>query len=302
MKTETKKQIYVLLWCALGFVAVLVVAALAALLLGEGSGLQSTQPSSMGDTSQTTEAGGETTGPQETEPTLPSNPYGPEDFAYDGNFLTCLSGSSVLGIDVSTFQRNIDWQAVKAGGIEFVIIRLGHRGTNIGVLFEDDMAKLHYEGAIQAGLKVGGYFFSQAITPEEAREEAQYCLEIIEGWQVEMPLVFDWEHIDEDCRTVNMDPRTLTDCAKAFCQTVEAAGYRSMVYFNQRQTMDEKLENWPVDDRYYLKELTDYGFWLAMYESEMTYPVKIQMWQYSCTGRVPGINGNVDLNIYFPDL
>ena len=293
MESITKKKVHIMLWCEVGLLAVLVVVAVIALLYRPDANL------SEGPLVTDTPAAN-STGPEEpTGPTLPINPYGPEDFTQEGDFLSCIAGQSVLGIDVSTFQKNVDWQQVKAAGVEFVIIRLGHRGTNIGVLFEDDDAQDHYQGAIAAGLKIGGYFYSQAITPEEAKEEAEFCLEIIDGWTIEMPIVFDWEHIDADCRTVNMDPRTLTDCAKAFCDTIENAGHKSMIYFNQRQAMDEPMENWPVGDRYYLDELTDYGFWLAMY-TDMTFPAKIDMWQYTCTGSVPGIKGNVDINLYFP--
>lgn len=301
METKTKKPLHILLWCEIGALILVVISAVLALVFWPNKSMSGETP--LDPTVLTTQPEDSTTAPQEsTGPTLPVNPYGPEDFGYQGDYLTCISGESVLGIDVSTFQRGVDWQQVKTAGIEFVIIRLGHRGTNIGVLFEDDDAQDHYRGAIAAGLKVGGYFYSQAITAAEAKEEAEFCLEIIDGWTVEMPIVFDWEHIDADCRTVNMDPRTLTDCAKAFCETIETAGYKPMIYFNQRQAMDAPMDGWPVNDRYYLTELTDYGFWLAMYAEEMTFPTKIQMWQYSCTGSVPGIQGNVDLNLYFPDM
>lgn len=296
MKVKTKKALHVTLWCELG--VLLLLAAVALFALFSGSPTASTAPT--GGTTQSTEASDPTDAATKApEETLPENPYGPEDFIYEGDYLSCISGESVLGIDISTFQKNVDWEQVKAAGIDFVIIRLGYRGTNIGVLFEDEDAQAHYQGAIRAGLKVGGYFFSQAITPEEAQEEAEFCLSITDGWNIQMPIVFDWEHIDEDCRTVNMTPRLLTDCALAFCQTIQQAGYKSMIYFNQRQADDAPLEGYPVDDRFYLQELTDYGLWLAMYE-DLTFPYKIDMWQYSCSGTVPGISGAVDLNLYFP--
>lgn len=311
MEVKTKKKVHILLWCEVGLLVVLVAVALFALLLrpsrepslgGSTPGGQTSMEVTENSTGQTEESTEFTQATEEiTGPTRPANPYGPNDFGYIGDYMACIPDESVLGIDVSTFQRGVDWQQVKAAGIEFVIIRLGHRGTNIGVLYEDDDAQAHYQGAIAAGLKVGGYFYSQAITAAEAKEEAELCLQVVEGWTVEMPIVFDWEHIDADCRTVNMDPRTLTDCAKAFCQTIEDAGYKTMIYFNQRQAMTEPMENWPVHDRYYLEELTDYGFWLAMYEAEMTFPTRIDMWQYTNTGSVPGINGNVDINLYLPN-
>ena len=158
------------------------------------------------------------------------------------------------------------------------------------MLAEDDCAQANYRGAIDAGLKVGAYFFSQAISMQEAVEEANYLMEIIKDWDVEMPIVYDWEYISDDSRTGKMDARTLTDCTKAFCETVKAAGYTPMVYFNADQSHKS----------IYLEELIDYGFWLAQYDTVLNYPYKIDMWQYTETGSVPGIDGNVDINLYFP--
>lgn len=238
-------------------------------------------------------ASGETTPQTTVETTLPmpdANVFTPMDFGYDGAYLTCLTDESVMGIDISTFQKEIDFEQVKAAGVEFVMIRLGYRGSIEGILFEDEWAQINYQGAKAAGLKVGGYFFSQSISPEEAVEEADYAMQIVKDWELEMPLVYDWEFLQEGYRTDSVDARMLTDCTKAFCQRVEAAGYDAMVYFNPDQSRK----------RMYLQELTEYGFWLAMYTDEMEYPYKVDMWQYTCTGSVPGINGNVDINLYFP--
>lgn len=228
-----------------------------------------------------------------TEATLPppeANPIGMGDFYMDGDYLSCLTTPSVLGIDVSFWQKDIDWAKVKQAGVEFVMIRAGARGTESGDLFEDSYAQANYAGAVAAGMKVGVYFFSQAITVDEAVEEANYLLEIIKDWDVQMPVVFDWEFVDEKSRTANMDPRTLTNCAKGFCITVENAGYTPMIYFNTNQSFD----------MLYLAELKEYDFWLAQYDTVLNYPYKIDMWQYSDTGSVPGIEGNVDINLYFP--
>lgn len=233
----------------------------------------------------------ETTAPTEApEPTLPPNPYGPQDFQYDGDYLTCTAGPSVLGIDVSEFQQEIDWAAVKAAGVEFAMIRLGYRGYLEGQLYTDSRALENLAGAKAAGVKVGAYFFSQAISVEEAEEEARFSLELLGGMALDMPVVFDWEFMYTEARTDGIDGGTLTDCTKAFCQAVEEAGYEAMVYFNLNQAA------------YYLDlfELQEYPFWLAMYSDRMTYPHRIDMWQYSYTGRVPGISTDVDLNLYFP--
>ena len=236
----------------------------------------------------------EPTQPSATEgTTLPppsENVFTPMDFGYKDGYLTCLTAESVLGIDVSTHQKDIDWAQVKAAGVEFVMIRIGYRGSEQGLLFEDEWAQRNYRGAKAAGLKVGGYFFSQSISPEEAVEEAYYAMNIISGWELDMPLVYDWEYISAESRTGSVDARLLTDCTKAFCNTVLAAGYKPMIYFNPSQSRKQM----------HLEELTDYGFWLAMYSQEMTYEYKVDMWQYTCEGTVPGIRGAVDINLYFP--
>ena len=228
--------------------------------------------------------------PASTLPPPSENVFSPMDFGYENGYLACLTAKSVLGIDVSTHQKQIDWQQVKAAGIEFVMIRIGYRGFDEGMLYEDEWAQRHYEGAKAAGLLVGGYFFSQAVTPQEAVEEANYAMSLISHWQLDMPLVYDWEYISEECRTAQVDARVLTDCTKAFCDTVEAAGYDAMVYFNPGQSRKQM----------YLSELTQYGFWLAMYSDQMTYEYKVDMWQYTCQGVVPGIEGDVDINLFFP--
>lgn len=237
--------------------------------------------------------------PTEPEPTLPppdANPFNHLDFQYEGRYLKLRSGNSVTGIDVSSWQKVIDWAQVKESGVEFAMIRLGYRGYEQGVLSTDRYATANLDGAIAAGLEVGVYFFSQALTPEEAEEEAYYVLELLKPYQehITMPVVYDWEHVsDEDARSADMrDPDILTDCTLAFLQTVEAAGYRPMVYFNRTQSW--KYLN--------LEELKDYEFWLAAYTQRMRFPYKIKMWQYTNTGKVPGVEGNCDINIYFPDV
>ena len=236
--------------------------------------------------------------PTEPEPTLPppeENPFGYLDFQYEGRYLKLREGESVTGIDVSSWQKEIDWEQVKASGVEFAMIRLGYRGYEKGTLAMDRYAIANLDGAIAAGLDVGVYFFSQALTPQEAEEEAYYVVENLEPYQeyITMPVVYDWEHVsDEDARSSDMrDPDILTDCTLAFLQTIEVAGYRPMVYFNRTQSW--KYLN--------LEELKDYEFWLAAYTQRMDFPYKIQMWQYTNKGKVPGVEGDCDINIYFPD-
>ena len=218
---------------------------------------------------------------------LPENPYTEEDFDYEDRFLTCTAGPCLLGVDVSYWQYDITWPLVKAAGMDFAMIRLAWRGSTEGGIEEDSYARINYQGAKDAGLMVGGYFFSQATTPEEAVEEAEFVLEMAKDMEFDMPIVYDWEQTGG--RTAGMDKRTLTDCAKAFCQTIEEGGLEAMVYFNVQYAIRGL----------YLEELTDYQFWLAMYDSRMDFPYKIDMWQHTDHGSVPGIEGDVDLNIYF---
>ena len=113
-------------------------------------------------------------------------------------------------------------------------------------------------------------------------------LNAISEWELTLPVVYDWEYISWDARTGAVDKRTVTDCTIAFCETVKEQGYTPMVYFNRHQ----------AQDFLYLEELTDYPFWLALYSDRMTYPYRVQMWQYTQTGRVPGIEGDVDINLW----
>ncbi len=226
------------------------------------------------------------------KPTLPepeANPYGPKDFQYDGNYLICLAGESVMGIDVSAYQGRIDWDAVAAAGVEFVMIRAGYRGLSWGMVEEDVYAQRNYWGAKKAGLKIGAYIFSQATSQEEALEEARVLLDIVDGWELDLPLVFDWEYGGENSRTNGVDARTVTDCAAIFCRRIAMAGHTPMVYFNPHHARTYL----------YLEELTDYPFWLAYYTDTMDFPYQTEMWQYTSTGSVPGIEGNVDINLLF---
>ncbi len=244
-----------------------------------------------------TSQSGETTGPTgteaPTEPTAPppeANPYGPLDFVYRQGYLTCTAGPSELGIDVSEFQTVTDWDAVRDAGVEFVMIRVAYRTYEDGAILLDERAQEFYEGASAAGLKIGAYIFSQATTPEEATQEAVTLINAVKDWQIDMPLVFDWEHMGETSRVSGIDRETLTACTRIFCELVEAAGYEPMFYFNQNQARDL------LD----LSDLKEFNFWLAMYTERMNYPYRLSMWQYSCTGEVPGIEGDVDLDLYFP--
>ena len=232
----------------------------------------------------------------ETEPENPTippdpNPYDRNDFQYNrNNYLALQNVESYPGIDVSAHQGDIDWNAVAASGIDFAIIRLGYRGYESGKLVEDEYAQKNLEEAKDAGLKVGAYFFSQALSIEEADQELEFMLEILGEHYLAMPLVLDWEIPTGTARSARMDARTLTDIQLHFCQKISELGYQPMIYFNWHQS----------ENLYYLNELEEYPFWLALYQDRMTYPWRVEMWQYTNTGRVPGIAGDVDINVYMP--
>lgn len=223
-------------------------------------------------------------------PTLPPNPYAPEDFTVsEAGYVTCSDG--VMGIDVSEFQGNIRWNEVKDAGVEFVFIRVGGRGYGFkGALYDDSAAERNYKGAKKAGLQVGVYFFSQAINPRDAVEEAQYVLKRIKGWDLDLPVVFDWEYVNASARTARVNRHQLTVITRTFCAHIAKAGFDPMIYLNLNQ--GSKL--------LYLPVLQDYPFWLAYYNETLDTDYRVDYWQYSYTGKVPGIDADVDLNLYFP--
>ena len=223
-------------------------------------------------------------------PALAENPYGPEDFEYRKEYLTCTAGESRLGVDVSSHQGVIDWQAVADSGVEFAMIRIGFRGYLEGEINTDTKALENIAGAKAAGLDVGVYFFSQALTRQEAAREAAWCVTFLENTELEMPLVFDWEHVESaEARTAGFSDRALlTACARSFCDVVSAAGYEPMVYFNVYQARG----------LYDLTALRDYGFWLAQYEEGLDFSHAVDLWQYTESGEVEGIQGRVDLDLW----
>lgn len=223
--------------------------------------------------------------------TLPLNTYDPSGFYTENGLRRYRSEDMVglAGIDVSSYQQTIDWQQVKNAGVDFAMIRVGYRGYVSGKLDLDDCFLNNMEGAANAGIPVGVYFFSQALTEQEAIEEAEYVLNWIKGYDIQYPVVFDWEEVPAEARTDNMNMLMLTSCALAFCKTIEEAGYTPAVYFNQAYGYQQ----------FNLPSLKDYVFWLAAYEETPTFHYDFRMWQYTNQGAVAGISGAVDLNIYF---
>ena len=188
------------------------------------------------------------------------------------------------------YQGNIDWQAAARDGIDFAIIRAGYRGCSEGVLYTDEKFYDNIEGALRAGLDVGIYFFSQALDADEAAEEAEYALELAEGYGLTLPIAFDWEPLSYSySRTRDYDYSNLAESAAAFCDTVERAGYDSIIYLNPSFSYL----------RYDMDAINGYDIWLAHYKDVTDYKYTFSIWQYGSSGSVDGIAGRVDMDILF---
>ena len=192
------------------------------------------------------------------------------------------------GIDVSKYQGVIDWNQVKQSGIEFAIIRVGYRGYGSGVLVEDSMFKRNIQGASAAGLKIGLYFYSQAVTEAEAVEEASMVLSLIRGYNIQYPIYFDTEKVagaTGRADTISRAQRTAN--AVAFCETIRNAGYRPGVY---------SYADW-FYNQLNMANITKYSIWIAQYRDQLSFNYGYDIWQYSSRGRVPGITGDTDMNV-----
>ena len=195
------------------------------------------------------------------------------------------NGSGTLGIDVSKYQPSINWGSVKASGIDFVIIRCGYRGASTGALIEDPYFKSHIKGAKSAGLKVGVYFFSTALSEAEAVEEASMCAALCGGYGLNYPVFLDVESSSRPgYNTLSASQRTAN--IKAFCQTISSAGYTPGLYAN-KTWLTEKINTSSLSCK----------IWLAQYNANgPTYSGRYDIWQYTSKGSVNGISGNVDMN------
>lgn len=203
--------------------------------------------------------------------------------------------ASKTGIDVSYHQNDIDWEKVAADGIDFAMIRIGYRGYEQGIMHCDELADSYIKGATAAGLDVGVYFYSQAVSEAEAREEAVFACELIKNYDIKYPVVFDWElPEDEGARTLGTTAETLNKCAEAFCAEVRERGYTAMLYSNLKMALT----------KYDMRSLSEYDFWYVEYKdghNPPQYPYQLEMWQYASDGKVDGIDGYVDMNISFVD-
>lgn len=210
-------------------------------------------------------------------------------FASDGSLVV---GSGSFGIDVSKWNGKIDWNAVKNSGVSYVIIRCGYRGYGSGALVVDPYFEQNIKGATAAGIKVGVYFFSQAVNKNEAVEEASMVLQLVRGYTISYPIFLDVEYsgaAGNTGRADKLDVATRTEIIKAFCETIRNSGYTAGVYAN-KSWLTSMIDT---------SQLSKYKIWLAQYAAAPTYTGRYDMWQYKSTGRVTGINGDVDLNLSY---
>ena len=198
--------------------------------------------------------------------------------------------TSEIGIDVSSHQKSIDWAAVKNSGVKFAMIQVGYRGYETGALMDDAYFEENIQGAIENGIDVGVYFFSQAVSAEEARAEADFVLERVKKYKLQLPIVFDLEEVSNATdRVENTTSEERTQAAVTFMNHIKNAGYQAMVYSSSQ------LFETVFDINY----LHDYDFWVADYSSVPNFNYHFSIWQYTDAGTVDGISTNVDMNIMF---
>lgn len=202
------------------------------------------------------------------------------------------NGNGRLGIDVSRWNKSIDWEKVKEDGIEFAIIRCGYRGASSGALVLDPMYEDNIKGAIRAGIPVGVYFFTQATSEVEAIEEASMVIRLIEDYDVDYPVFLDSESAGGNGRADKLDVADRIKYHKAFLETIASAGYDTGLYASK---------NW-LNDRLDMTQMSQYKVWLAEYADVPTYDEYYHMWQYTSKGTVNGIETKVDLNLSYMNI
>lgn len=227
---------------------------------------------------------------------LAMNTYIDENFiAEENGMVSYQEDGEVLtrkGIDVSKYQGEIDWEAVKNDGIDYAIIRVGIRGYSEGGILEDEFFRQNIEGAIANGIPVGVYFFTQAVNEAEALEEADFVIGMLQGYELTYPVYLDIEDVKkESCRTNGLTVEERTNNAKVFLERIREAGYEPALYGNMKSFL------LMVD----LASLEQYDKWFAGYTLPIYYPYEYKMLQYSEKGKVAGIPAAVDINICFKD-
>lgn len=210
-------------------------------------------------------------------------------YSFDSNGVL-KGGTGLFGIDVSTWNGTIDWNQVAKSGVSYAIIRCGYRGTTQGGLIEDNRFATNAKNATAAGIRIGVYFFTQAISEAEAVEEASMCLSMVEGYKLTYPIFIDVESGSGNARANGLSKESRTAIVKAFCKTISNSGYKAGIYANK---------NW-LTNKLNTSELTGYTIWLAQYASAPSYTAtRYDLWQYSSQGSIKGISGNVDLDLNY---
>lgn len=204
--------------------------------------------------------------------------------------LQSTSGNTRLGIDVSKWNGEIDWDKVHNAGVKYAIVRAGYRGSVTGSLVEDPFFAANMKGAAASGVQTGVYFFTQAVNEVEAVEEASAVIELVREYKLDFPIFIDTEGAGGNGRADGLDADTRTLVCEAFCRTIENAGYEAGIYAS-RNWFNNNLHTDRLDN--------DYCIWLAEYRSVPLYQGYYQMWQYTSKGKVDGISGNVDMNLSY---
>ena len=209
----------------------------------------------------------------------------------DGEYQYIHNGqtASHKGIDVSKYQKSIDWKKVKADGVEYAFIRVGCRGYgSSGTLIKDETFHQNVKGALAQGIEVGAYFFSQAVTVEEALEEAELVIEEVGHYDITYPVAIDIERIQNDtARQDALSKQARTEICIAFCERIKEAGFIPMVY-GDLETFEMLLD---------AEMLSAYDFWICETDGKMTFPYEFAVWQYSHTGKVSGISTDTNISI-----
>jgi len=229
---------------------------------------------------------------------IPRNSYDPDNYTIEDGFVAYYNSDgkkiSHVGVDLSYHNGKVDWNALAASPVEFVMLRCGYRGTTEGGLIEDENFRSYAQEANERGIDMGVYFFSQAINETEAVAEAEYVLKLIEDYDISYPVAFDTEYVDGEENRFNqadLSREELTNITLAFLRRIEEAGYYPMVYAS---------ENW-LRRRLDVAALADYDLWAPQYNEENDFMYDFTIWQYTESGSVPGVEGVCDINISFVD-
>ncbi len=226
---------------------------------------------------------------------IPGNSYKPDDFVEQKGIVTYEGGDSYVGINANYQMGEIDWDQVAASGVDYAMIRVGWRKYSQGKIEPDPNFEANIKGAQEAGLPVGVYFFSKAVTDAEAEEEANFVLDQIRGYNVTYPVAYYWKYgikddgsKDQDDRTIRCNGEQVTGFINTFCKKVKAAGYKNVSFYCDKSMGYETLD---------LEALKDYEIWYAEFRAKPSFYYDFKMWQYTKEGTVPGIEGKVPINL-----